>query len=504
MAVETIHERIERERKAVAPSDRPWDYVKKIRDYVRGIQPKTLNADQVRMLAAVNQNAFADNILRKILEEHTSRVNITRFDVDDETVSDFLYDTWVKNLYPDLALDVTYATYRDGNHAVMLDWLYNPDPNDEWGGRVRLTRERWWDGKSGVFVMYDDAGSPQYAVKEWKTLDGEQRRNIYYPEYFSRYVWDEGEWRYKVLPEDEAIFARSSITGLPITGIIPWVKRDGSPIGIPVIHFSNGSDNDSYYGASLLAGGVLGFQDQINALQYDLTAAAMLNGSPQTWSKGFDQPRNDQDELIPFATGPGTHHHSDSDSAAWGTLAPGDLSKLYEAYLGKIQAVCRVTSTPLHTITNQWPSGEAIYRAEMPIVGDTKRFIKSTGPAHSSIAHRATELANAFGRGPELDEDALITAVFEPPEQRDPLTIWAVAEKMAPFVSNKEVLRFVGKTPAEIDTIEEERTEEKEESISLAQSAFSRPMDTNTLLNAGGSAVRNQGNNIEGNEDGAE
>ena len=488
---ETLNQRVERERKEARPSLTDWSDVTQFREYSRGRQKKTLNADQIRIMAGVIKSPFSDNILKKILTEHSSRLRIARFEVANKQVTEFLYELWVRNQLPDLFADAIYSVLRDGNHAISLNWLLS-DTGDG-SGRVVLNRERWWNGKDGVFVKYDDAGQPDYAVKEWAMSDGLKRRNIYFPEAFYRFQFVEGTWQAYVLPGDEDLFAIDEESGRPVPGLIPWLKRDGSPLGIPIVHLPNGSDDDTYYGASILDGGALGFQDQINAIQHDITAAAMMNGSMQTWSKGFALPEDAEGNPIKIKTGPGTHHHTDEVTAEWGVIQPGNLSELKNAYMTKIEALCRNTNTPLHTITGQWPSGEAIFRAEMPIVHDTLKLAESIGPQMSTVAHRATEMQNAFGIDAELDEDSLIRTIFEPAEQRDPITIWTVAEKSSPFVSVREVLRTVGKTPEEIDVIMDERADEKTESISMAQAAFSRPLDTETLLRAGGQAVSANG-----------
>lgn len=510
---ETIHERIERERSSTAPSSGSmskktgkWEIIREFRDYARGRQLKTLNADQMRIMSSVVKHDFSDNVLQLILWTHANRLRVARFDVEDDAVSDFLYDLWVRNQFPDLFADSTYATLRDGNHAISLDWKPSDDLTNQYGGRVQLSRERWWDGNEGVFIMYGDDGQPEYAVKEWLPLDEQplKRRTIYFPDAIYRYVFD-GNWKPYTLPGEEDLQAIDPQNGVPMRGVIPWLKRDGTPLGIPVIHLPNGSDDDTYYGASLLDGGPLAFQDQLNAIQHDITAAALMNGSPQTFSKGFSLPDDPNDlsatpRKIKVKTGPGMHHHADEPTASFETITPGDLTQLASAYQTKLSALCRNTNTPLHLITGQWPSGEAIFRAEMPLIGAVMKLGESLGPQWSTVAHRATEIANAYGQV-QLDENALIQTVFEPPEQRDPITLWTAADKAAPYVSTREVLRLVGYMPDRIDAIMDERADEKAESVSAAQAAFSRPVELDALQRAAGQSIDvTEGNDNAGQE----
>jgi hypothetical protein len=507
---EDLHEQIDRQRRDAAPMGGSWkkeagswETIREFRDYARGRQRKTLNQDQIRIMSALLKHDFSDNVLKLILETHANRLRVARFDVDDENVADFLYDLWVKNQFPDLFSDALYATLRDGNHAIGLAWKAADRPGTFYGGRVVLTRERWWNGEDGVFVMYGDDGQPVYAVKEWKTSDRKPltRRTVYFPESINRFVRDGEKWTPYTLPGEDAFEAVDPESGQRLRGVVPWVKRDGSPLGIPLIHLSNGTDNDSFYGTSLLDGGPLAFQDQLNGIQHDITAAALMNGSPQTWSKGFELPEDETTgDKIRIKTGPGMHHHAPEATAEFHVLEPGDLTQLGKSYHIKLEALCRNTNTPVHLITGQWPSGEAIFRAEMPLVGSTKKLGESVGPQTSSIAHRATEIENAFGYV-VLDEEALIQTVFEPAEQRDSLTMWSVGEKAAAFVSTREVLRLAGYPPSRIDEIMTERRDEQAEKISAAQAAFSRPADLDLLMQASGQSVDVASENDDSNDE---
>lgn len=458
---DTIHTRVEEDRKAAQPTDFNWSDLKKFRKYYRGRQRGTLNADQIRILQGVLGNRFSHNICKKIVNVKANRLEIARFDVEDPQVRAFLFDTWTRNQLPDLFSDSTKACLRDGNTAIGMNWI--PD-NGPAGGRVALFMERWWDGKTGVFVHYDDLGQPDYAVKEWIDRNRNQIRIIYFPDHIERYVQDGDGWRAFNLPGER---------GDASTGPVAWLKRDGSPLGIPIIHIPNGNDDDTNYGASELDGGILGIQDQVNTIQHDLTAVSVLSGSPRTTSSGFELEKGDDGKPIQPKTGPGAHWHADDANAKWGVLEAGDIGPLKDALLIKVQTACEMVNVPVHEITGDWPSGEALYRADMDLIKDVETLGKKAGPAWSSVSHRSTELWNTFGRGPMLNEDALIVTVFQPVDKRDPLTLAMVAEKMAPFVSEREVLRILGYSPEKVEEIIQEREEEAEKALERQQAAFS-------------------------------
>ena len=318
----------------------------------------------------------------------------------------------------DSQYDVHYATLRDGNHAALLGWRVaegvDGDGNATRTGRVTIQRERWWDGTAGVFVAYGDDGRPTYAVKDFAVMLGDPpkahtRRTVYFPDHIERYVADGRGWRPFPL-EDEAS-----------TGIVPWVKKDGSPLGIPVVHFANGSDDDAPYGVSDLDGGVIGLQDQINDLHWDIVAAARMAGYQVYTATGVTVDKNADGSDKPLRMGPGVVLRTDNPNGRFGVLQAGDMSQLIDTLRLKVRTVAANTMTPEHDIGGgEWPSGIALLRADMPAVVKAERGAKSLGPAWETAMHRATEIANAYG-SERLDEGALITAEFADPARLDAL-----------------------------------------------------------------------------------
>jgi hypothetical protein len=416
----SIHDQIKDERNAAFPEVK--DLID-MRAYYRGRQKGTHTPIQARMLRGVLGHLFCDNICRKVINEEASRHELIKFVVESEPVSAYLEDLVIKNHLAALQQDVGIAVLRDGNHALALRWL--PDNPDRPSlGRVTIHRERWWDGTCGIFVAYGADGLPSYAVKDWtETVEnGElERRIIWFADHFERWVADGDGWKPFPLASDPA----------DSNGLVSWTKRDGSPLGIPVVHFANGSDNDSMYGASELDGGVLGLQDEINDVQRDITATARLTGYQMYWRTGDEPERDAAGNPKPLLVGPGQVLQSANENAKYGVLAAGDLGQIKGALMTKIEAVCRMTDTPLHVITGDWPSGTALLRSEMPLVAKVNRLNKTVGPSWATVAHRATEMANTFGEGAELDETALITVEWAPPERLDALTLATIAETEA-------------------------------------------------------------------------
>ena len=429
---ESLHAKLEREREAAMPDAADlmvW------RNYARGRQDQPLSADQKRHLAGLTKHRFADNVCHKVLAIGASRLELTGFAVENQAVQAFLADLWTKTHLADLQYDIHYATLRDGNHAALLGWRVAEGVDEDGDaiqtGRATIQRERWWDGASGMFVAYGDDGRPAYAVKEWEVVGESKRsttrRTVYFPDHIERYVQEGQGWRPFPLEGEDA------------TGIVPWVKKDGSQLGIPVVHFANGSD-DAPYGVSDLDGGIIGLQDQINDLHWDLTAAARLSGYPIYTATGVPVAKNADGTDKPFRVGPGFVLRSDSPDARFNMLQAGDMSQLIDTLRMKVRTVAANTMTPEHDIGGgDWPSGVALLRADMPAVVKAERGARSLGPAWETAMHRATEIANAFG-SERLDEDALITAEFADPARLDAL---AKAEVEKVELANLAALQLI-------------------------------------------------------------
>jgi len=430
---ESLHAKIEREREAALPEAAALAV---FRNYAQGKQDQPLSADQKRHLAGLTKHRFADNVCHKVLAIGASRLELTGFAVDNQAVQTFLADLWTKTHLADLQYDIHYATLRDGNHAALLGWRVaeglDGDGNEIQTGRVVIQRERWWDGASGMFVAYGDDGRPAYAVKEWEVV-GEskrstKRRTVYLPDHIERYVQEGQGWRPFPLEGEDA------------TGIVPWVKKDGSPLGIPIVHFANGSDDDAPYGVSDLDGGVIGLQDQINDLHWDIVAAARMAGYQMYTATGVPAEKNADGSSKPLRVGPGFLLRTDNPNGRFGVLQAGDMSQLIATLRMKVRTVAANTMTPEHDIGGgEWPSGVALLRADMPAVVKAERGARSLGPTWETAMHRGTEIANAYG-SERLDEDALITAEFADPARLDAL---AKAEVEKVELANLAALQLI-------------------------------------------------------------
>ena len=454
---ESLHDQIDRERKAANPD---VENIAVYRRYSEGDQDGALTADQKLLIGAAAKHSYADNVCDMILAAWSSRLVLTGWHVEDQAVRDFLDDLYVRNQLADLSYQINYATGRDGNHAVMLRWLPDDraslpaDPTDETAelpvtrspGRVTVHPEPWWDGKTGIWVAYDDRGRPAYAVKDFEVVIDQplgppakrKRRTVYFPDRIERYIEEGAGWRPYPLP------------GEPENAVVEWTKRGGSPLGIPVIHYAFRRFGRQRYGVSDLAGGVIANQDHINAIQQDIAAAAKLLGFQILTATGVDFERAPKLE-------PGTLLYTKKDAARFGAIPAGDISQLTQALETKLQTVARISSTPIHVIKGgDWPAGIALVQADKPAIIKAVKEAASMGPSHATLAHRSTEMANAFGNA-GLNEDDLIVTRFADPEQLDQLAQAEVAKAKAEAQAALEMLEDEESLVAVGLTLEEAR-----------------------------------------------
>lgn len=382
--------------------------------YAKGKKSNLVLTDRERVyLEGIIKSRFTDNICNLIIATASDRLVLESFKVEDDTVQTWLdEDLYIKNRIGALNGDTHYGTLRDGNYCLYPWWSVRRN-------RVIIFREEWWDGKSGIYVHYDEEDQVAYAVKEWTVTGKTQRmRAIWFDGQMERYESSDGrDWKPYVFLGETAPF-------------IPLLKADGSPLGIPIIHFANGGRGPSNYGDSELDGGVEGFQDQIDHLHYSITMTARNTGFQTTWTAGVIKAVSEETgEEIPLENGPGAHWFLPREGNA-GHIPAGSIKEQIEAYHLKRGSVCQMTRTPLHYITGQWPSGEALYRAELPLIDKVTKQKEKVAPAWTTLAHRSTEIANVYGKL-GLNEDAMIEAVFADVEKRDPFTMAAAEQAQA-------------------------------------------------------------------------
>lgn len=416
------NEEITERRKADLPDAKD---VQTFRAYARGQHPDQLSTAQNKLLGARTEHRMVDNVVDLILNTTASRLKLTTWDIlgeapvsiaDGSPISDsdanaarsYLQGLWLRNRVQRLQYEVHYAALRDGNSAVSMTYQ---------GGRVRLWREPWWDGGTGVYIAYSDDGGYEFAVKEWNQRERNgtviKRRTVYEAGLISRYYQDGDGWK-----DYEG-------DGPAAIAVLRGAADDARPMPIPFVHFPNGTAiTEDDYGDSDIAN-LLALQDDLNATQRDISAAAMMTAFQRLFFAGVSAQTK-------ITIAPGEAMGDEDPSASVTVIQPGDMAALIDVHSHKRQSLSTNSRTPMHAISGQWPSGAALLRADMPQIDKVEALGDVEGPQWTMVAHRAMELANHFGRL-NLNEDAPITSVFAPSERIDELTSLEIKQAEATY-----------------------------------------------------------------------
>lgn len=476
---QSIHEQIRIDR--LTYRDDPNE-IRVFRSYAKGKHVIILTPKQKIILRNLLGNRFCYNVSHQIIAEARDRLDMQRWHCENTAV-----EKWVQDLYSHAKLkarqnQVHYDALRDGNTAVAVGW-------DAARKQVQLYREDWWDGERGIFVAYDSLDNPVYAVKDWPDvmagveLDPSTgylnygfgyvqqaviRRTIWFDDRLERWVSMDGgaSFRPYELPEDNGQWP------------VPWLKRDGSPGRIPIVHFANSTRGAGNYGLSEIDGGAVGFNDQLNDLEWAMTAVGRLTAFQMITGTGI-RLKNDpvSGKPQPPEFGPGQFVWSANKDSHFGHIPAGDAKSILDIHQAKLQHLAQMTRTPCHLIGGQWPSGDAILRAEKPAVGKAQEQIALFLPAWVSVAHKAIEMWNRYSTGPLMNEDvetAMISAEFASPERRDPLSMSMIVNNMGDRISAREGLRMMGYDEDRIQMVMDEKDEEDRKKMINAQIGFSR------------------------------
>lgn len=455
------HAEIEDRRKVMQPD--ASDIVE-YREYLSGVQPRMLSVKQSNLLGERDRHATINNLLRLVVQSTASRLKLVSWDVEDlstgastdgqrttpksaERVKDFLDTTWLMNQMARLQYRTVIASLRDGNAAIMLGW------RDD---RIKFWLEPWWDGKTGLFVFYKDDDTYDYAVKDFKLrIDRTttiERRNVYMSGMVARFMRKGTDGWTEYVTADEP------------SAYIPLVRADGSPLPIPIVHFPNDTlDVDSTYGTSEISD-LLALQDDLNALQSDISAVGYLTAFQRLFVFG-SVPAGE------ISVSPGGVVGVPGE-ASLNVVQPGDASGLLSINEAKQQTLATASRTPMHTITGVWPSGAALLQADLPKIDHIEMLGDLFGPRYTMLAHRSTEYANAYGQM-DLDENIPIVSVFAPSQRIDEITEIEIKQKRATLWSTLSGLSLTAMIEAGVDPeIAEKIITNKAQDLTVADFGF--------------------------------
>jgi len=410
------------------------------RDYYDGEQATKLTKRLRRVLQVKGDEEFRGNYCGIPVDALAERLKVTGFNADD-TLVETLSEWWKTNRMDGVQGDVHLSSIRDGDAFVIVEW------NDE-DEIPRFSMELAYDGSDGVKIHYSDErrGVVAFASKRWvitnPTSDaGKVRRiNLYYPDRIEKYISnaDEvgGDWE-QYQDDDDPQWP------------IPWLRGDGSPRGVPIIHFAYRASGYNF-GKSRISD-IIPKQNELNKAMIDVVGVADTSAFPILWGTG--------DDFGNVEVGPGTFIQSDNADAKIGRIAPGDITGLLAYKNDIVVDIARISNTPLSRfqLTGHVASEGTLKQQESGLVSDAESTQVYFGNSWEDVMKMGIKLTNDFGKG-KLDEEQSIDTEWKPAAVRDETELitrlGVMSEKLN--VPDSVLWRRAGLTEEEIEKAEKD------------------------------------------------
>lgn len=429
--------------------------VQRVRRYERG-EPDQVMSDEVRKVLTVRSDGglsfLGANYQMPIVQTFVDRCNLQSVEAPGNDAG----TEWCNEVYEYARMDALQGDVHeraicDGDCCVMAWW-------DNDSQQLRYTIEEAWDGTQGMIPIYRSKSIPvmDCAIKVWQIfLDMSMniliRMNIYYPDHVEKYfsinqapfqAWQGGDIsipQYKNLPlkKSQSALVRGSGSArnyLSATAIsegyesavihfedekpVEWYAMpDGTPLGIPVVHFRNRARHN--VGISEIKS-TIPIQDLMNRLMYSMAINAEYNAFPIIWSKGFQ---------MPDAMRPGTIVQISPEQAMTpdyqaelGRLQGADMKPYLDALNWCSMTMGKISRTPSPEFSSEAGriSGEALKQLEIGLIGKANRFMVKAGNAWEDLFMMANRIQTAYGskKPPKIDN---YKSIWSSPEIRDDL-----------------------------------------------------------------------------------
>lgn len=365
------------------------------RDYYDGEQGTMLTERQRRFLQVRNGQEFNVNYCEIPVDVLAERLNVVGFDAGDQAQA--IWEWWQKGRMDAVQDDTHRAAIRDGDAYVIVGW-------DDEAGRPEFHFEPAFDGTEGVEIHYaDERRKPSFASKRWRVSQGPgagnvRRLNLYYPDRIEKYVSNqatfEGAWQ-PYHDEDDSEWP------------LPWVAKDGSPLGLPVVHFANAAGGYNYGRSELKK--IIPIQNALNKAIIDLIAAADTTAFRILYMLGDDP---GDLEITPGSWVYSNRPPSGENGVAIGAIDGQDLTPLIRLKDSFAVEIARVSRTPLSyfQVSGERPAEGTLKQEESGLVAKAKNRVVTFGNAWEDAMTLARRLWNTFGPGPEMSEEQVVEA----------------------------------------------------------------------------------------------
>ena len=382
---------------------------------------------------------FRDNFMNVVVDSLSERLTVLGFDIEDETISEWVGELWGRNRMDHMQNVVHTETIMLGDSYLLCDW----DELNE--------RPRWTHQMAEMIVPHYNENTREidWASKKWIQRphigeEPETRLNLYYPDRVEKFVAGGGVWARYSEPEEP--------------WPVPWVDGSGEPIGVPLIHFRNrpmGSD----FGQSEIIN-VIPMQDLLNKSLIDLTMILDTLAFPQRYTLNV----NHGSSRLDILPGSVTEFHSEYDGGTVGQWNAATVDGPLKSIEALVQHIAGTTRTPQHLfqIIGGIPSGEALKTAESGLVNKAKQRMVNFGNSWEDALMLAMRIQGVFGTAlPEIEEGSIQTTWDDPETRNEQAHMESLKAKMELGITKHQIWREMGYTQEQIDQMDEDNTQER-------------------------------------------
>lgn len=370
---------------------------------------------------------FALNLCPAIVDAVRDKLIVKSFNIEKggtNALTDAAWSIWQTNRMGKRSGEIHKEALRNGD-AYAIVW---PDA----GGKVTIYPQR----AASCMVTYDEEtpGKVVSAAKYWRSADKRLRLNLYYPDRTDRYITKKPS---ESLP-DEDQWERFDGEGGP-TIANPYNR-------VPVFHFANNADI-GLTGVSELTEAIP-IQNALNKSVLDMLIAMEFAAFRQRWITGIDVEYDENGEAkSPFVPGAERIWITENENAKFGDFEAADLKQFLEVKESFRVDMAAVTGTPLYYFMQtggQFPSGEALQKAETRFVNKVRDRMESFGQVWEDLMAFALRIEN---KGEDV---RLFTQWADPAPLSESETLANLVTKRALGVDEEQLLTEAGYGAADI------------------------------------------------------
>ena len=355
---------------------------RELREYYEGIHETQLTARMRTYLQLKAHDEFSANYMPIVVDGMSARMTVDGFDAGEQ--GEVLAQWWAVNRMDANQDDTHTEAIRDGDSYVMVGW-------DNVKNVPKFYPHMAYDGRDGMHVVYDTETSEiAFAVKRWLIEGGldagyKRRMNIYTPDrilrYHSNQEEEDGHW----------ILFQTDL----------WEAQDGSPLGVPIVHFKNRGRGYSYGQSELEQ--AIPMQNALNKTVIDLLAAADTTAFRVLYMIGADP------SGLEISPGGWVYMMNPPAEGKIGWIPGEDLRPMIEVVDSFVQRIGQVSDTPLSyfQLSGQMASEGTHKQHESRMITKVKKASVKFGNSWEDVMAIARRLHNTFGSGSLSEEQAI-------------------------------------------------------------------------------------------------